>query len=299
MQGITIVGPGRVGGALGLSLSSKGYRIESIVYRTRRDATALAAKIKTAPELVAFDDVKFIRSAIILITVPDGEISVVVDSLAGKIDKASTIFHTSGSLSSEILDPFRRLGAAVASLHPLASVSTPESGVKRFEGAFFCVEGDRNAVRIGKRLVSKLGGRPFTIDPSAKPLYHAAAVTSSGHATALFDMALSLMTKAGLSRNMARRVLQPLLAGTVANLIEQDTPAALTGPFARVDVATFSRQIDALAASASPSEIGIYLDLAARSLDIAAKRSVDEAIITKMRRQISLAKRRLRVLKSS
>ncbi|HYJ92915.1 MAG TPA: DUF2520 domain-containing protein, partial [Pyrinomonadaceae bacterium] len=215
----------------------------------------------------------------------------VADNLANKIAPRTAVFHTSGSLSSAVLLPLKEAGCSIASIHPLASISSSESASQRFRGAYFCLEGDQKAVRIGRRLVRDLGGRPFTIDPSAKAIYHAAAVTAAGHATALFDIAITLMMHTGLVRKTARSVLQPLLAGVAANLQHQDTAAALTGPFSRADVATFERHLACLTESATKGELIVYLELASRSLDLAEHRGINKAAIAKMRKMISLAKR--------
>jgi predicted short-subunit dehydrogenase-like oxidoreductase (DUF2520 family) len=89
-------------------------------------------------------------------------------------------------------------------------------------------------------------------------------------------------------------MLQPLMAGAIENLVSQDTAAALTGTFARADDAALSRQIDSLRDAASDTELEVYLALAERSLDLAEKRGADMASISKMRRRISMAKRRRR-----
>jgi predicted short-subunit dehydrogenase-like oxidoreductase (DUF2520 family) len=214
--------------------------------------------------------------------------------LAGKVGPGTTVFHTSGALASDILAPFRDTGCAVASFHPLASVSSPDIGVQRLNGAYICIEGDAAAVRRGRTVARNIGGKPFTISPEAKTLYHAAAVCSAGHSVALFDISLSLMISAGVSRSNARRMLQPLMAGAIENLVSQDTAAALTGTFARADAAALSRQIDSLRDAASDTELEVYLALAERSLDLAEKRGADMASISKMRRRISMAKRRRR-----
>ena len=293
MQGITIVGPGRVGGALALALAGTDYKIDTILYRTRREATRIASKLKPKPRFATISGITEIQSPIIFITTQDGDISNVARDLVGKAEPNSSVFHTSGSLSSEVLSPLKKAGCYVASLHPLASISSPESGVDRFKGAYFCLEGDEKAVAVGKRMVRYLGGHSFRIDPAAKPLYHAAAVTAAGHVTALFDIALSLMTGTGLDRKQSRRILQPLLVGAAANLATQDTAEALTGTFARADAATFERHINALKSAATQAEFLIYLELASRSLDLAEKHGADQANIAKMRRMILLAKRNI------
>ena len=287
-----MIGPGRVGGSIALASAAAGYSIASIVYRSRPPAAKLARLLPGRPRLERLDRVKKIDSEIVLITVSDDSITTVARLIAAAVAPSCNVFHTSGSISSDAIDFLRQRGAAVGSIHPLASISSAESGPERFRGAYFCVEGDDRAVRIGKRLVRAVGGRPFTIDPAKKALYHAAAVTAAGHVTALFDMAVSLMTDAGLDHKTSLTILRPLLAGATANLQQQDPMHALTGPFARADVSTFERQLRAMKGTVERSEMIIYLDLASRSLEIAEKNGASKTAIAKMREMISLAKGR-------
>jgi len=290
VQGITVVGPGRLGGALALALSSAGFKIDSIVYRSRRGVTALADQLDPSPSAVRIDELKEIDSPIVIIAVQDEVIPETVRKLESSIVSSSTVLHTSGSLSSDILSSLSEKGCAVASLHPLASVSSWNEGQHRFRGAYFCLEGDRKAVKIGRELVNKLGGHSITIDPAGKALYHAAALTAAGHVTALFDIAIGFMVKAGVGRQTARKMLQPLLAGVAQNLSHEDTARALTGTYARGDVGTMYRHLEALSSNASAEELMIYLQLAFRSIDLAEKAGTDSLKLTKMREAIRVAK---------
>lgn len=290
MQGITIIGPGRLGGALALALGDAGYAIDALVYRSRKGLSSLASSITSKPELIPAS--RFVRaeSGIVILSAQDEDLPGAVEMLRNAAGKPSIVFHTSGSLSSDILKPLKAAGASVASLHPLSSVSSWKGDRKWFKGAFFAIEGDVKAQRVGTQLVRSLGGHPFLIDSSKKPLYHAAAVMTAGHVTALFDIALELITKAGLDRKQGRRVLQPLLTTVAANLASHDTDAALTGTYARGDEATMHRHLTALRKDASSQELDVYLELALRSISLAEKHGLDPKKVKKLRRAIKLAK---------
>lgn len=294
MESVTIVGPGRVGGALSLALSSAGFTVDSLIYHKHNDASSLARRISPHPSVSSLNDIAEIDSGIIFITTPDPAIGLVAANLADKISGRPFVFHTSGSLSSEILEPLALKGCRTGSIHPLVSISTPELGVKGFRDAYFCVEGVLVAVRKARKIVRELGGNPFTIDTSQKTLYHAAAVMAAGHLVALVDTAISMMTRTGLSRRDSRRILLPLIRSSVDNLSALDTKNALTGPFARADEEALERQIKSLEAKVAKDEFTIYLDLALRSLDLAEARGANQAAITKMRQMILLAKRKLK-----
>jgi len=290
VQGITIIGPGRLGGALALALADTGYTIDALVYRSRKSVSNLASSIQSKPKLISVS--RFTRSVspVVIIAAQDADLPDVVVTLRNKIGKGTIVFHTSGSLSSDVLKPLKSFGVSIASLHPLSSVSSWNGDRNWFKGVFFAIEGDTKAQRVGNRLVGSLGGQPFTIDRAKKPLYHAAAVMTAGHVTALFDIALELITKAGLDRKHARRALQPLLATVAANLASLDTPAALTGTYARGDEATMHRHLIALKKDANSGELDVYLELALRSISLAEKHGLDPKKVKKLRQAIKLAK---------
>lgn len=283
-----------MGGALAYALSAAGERIDRLVFRSAKPPRTLISHIDPKPEVVSIDKIDLIESGILFITTQDEQLATVTQILADKIKPGTIVFHTSGSISSEILRSFAERGCSTASMHPLASIANWKDGIKRFLGAYFCLEGDSKAVSAGKRLVKKLGGKPFSIKTDEKALYHAAAVTAAGHVTALFDVAVSLMVKTGLDRISSRKILQPLLLGVAGNLASKDTPAALTGTYSRGDEETLSRHIEALKKHADKGESSVYLYLALHSLDIAVKNGLDAKKAARMRRTIKIAKDALR-----
>ena len=271
---VSIIGVGRVGGALAIALPTDKYTIENLIGRA-----------ETAAE---------ISTDIVFITTQDSEIVAVAESLVGKLKPGTLVYHTSGSNPSSILDALKDAGCKTGSIHPLVSVSRPELGPERFRGAYFCVEGVDEAVTLGKQIVADLGGKPFAIDTKFKTLYHASAVTACGHLVALFDAAVEMMTKVGLSDADAKEILLPLVTSTVQNLGEQTTAAALTGTFARADIETFTRHLGALNQYVSDDLLEIYLLLGERSLELAAKQGVSPERIDTLRTKVSIAKSKLK-----
>ncbi len=274
MISVSIIGVGRVGGALALALPKDKYTVDNLIGRA-----------ETAAE---------ISTDIVFITTQDSEIVAVAESLMGKLKPGTIVFHTSGSNPSSILDALKDADCKTGSIHPLVSVSSPELGPERFRGAYFCVEGEPEAVTVGKQIVADLGGKPFTIDTKFKTLYHASAVTACGHLVALFDAAVEMMTKVGLSDADAKEILLPLVTSTVQNLGEQTTAAALTGTFARADIETFTRHLGALNQYVSDDLLEIYLLLGERSLELAAKQGVSPERIDTLRTKVSIAKSKLK-----
>ena len=277
---VSIVGSGRLGTALAKALANSHYEIEAVLARRIAHARQAAALIGSATLALSEEELETLpRSKIILVTVPDGEILSTAERIAALEASARgrTVLHTSGALAaSEVLAPLAAAGFATGSIHPLVSISEPRSGAEKLRGAFYCVEGDVAANRVARSLVKDLQGHSFHIDSESKPLYHAAAVMASGHVTALVALATEMLVQCGLDQKTARRVLLPLLESTVANLSISEPATALTGTFARGDLDTVKRHLNALSTKRLSEALAAYKLLGRRSLELAQKKIVAE-----------------------
>lgn len=287
-----MIGIGRLGGALALALSEKGYEIENLF--ARKAETAEKISRETDSKILSENEFDTIESELILITTQDSEIPKVADKLAEKLKTASVVLHTSGSLSSAVLQKLKDKNCIVGSLHPLVSISDAFFGKSRFKDAFFCVEGDAKAVETAKKIVSDLGGKSFSIETRYKTLYHASAVTACGHLVALEDAAIEMLSKCNLGENESKEIFLPLIESTIENLKLQTTSAALTGTFSRADVETFEKHLDILEKEVSEEALEIYLLLGLRSLRLAEKQGADAKRLESIREKISLAKKKLK-----
>lgn len=291
---VSIIGAGRLGGALAIALARKNFRIETLAARNFETAETISKLIEPLPKILTGNNFSEITSDVILITTQDSEIKNVAEELAGKLQTKPLVFHTSGSLSSEILKDLKAVGCQTGSIHPLVSISNPRLGAERFADAYFCVEGDETAIKTAEKIVETLGGKSFSVATEYKTLYHASAVTASGHLVALVDTAIEMLMKCGLGEKDAQIVLLPLIKSTVENLEVQNTAEALTGTFARADAGTLGRHLEILRKTVSPEALEIYLQLGARSLKLAEARNANRENIEKMRGQILIAKTNLK-----
>jgi predicted short-subunit dehydrogenase-like oxidoreductase (DUF2520 family) len=262
---VSIIGTGRLGTTLAVALAAKGYPIRSVVARRVQNARKAASLLDAEVQVLAGKQLRTLICAdLFLITVPDDQIPLVARELSEiNADRSVTALHTSGALSSEVLAPLREKGWHTGSIHPLLSVSAADTSLR---GAFWSVEGDRSALRVGKEIVRDLEGKSFSIQSEDKPLYHAAAVMVSGNVVALFDVALEMLGECGLDRKTARAVLLPLIASSVRNLETKTPEESLTGTFSRGDVETVKRH---LAALKNPEVRNLYRILGERSLQLA------------------------------
>ncbi|WP_258360639.1 Rossmann-like and DUF2520 domain-containing protein [Moorella sulfitireducens] len=235
---VGIIGAGAVGTGMGILLRRRGYTIAGIASRTfasaRRAAARLDCPVFERPEEVAR------RADVVFITTSDQAIGPVAAAVAAVngFRPGQVVIHMSGSLTSDVLEPARQAGALALSLHPLQSCADADRAVTNLPGSVFSLEGDEEALSLGKRLVKELGGEYFIISPGAKPLYHAAACVASNYLVSLIDLSYRLMQAAGMEPEMAARALAPLIKGTLDNINEKGIPRALTGPIARGDIDT-------------------------------------------------------------
>lgn len=291
MQTVSIIGVGRIGGALALALDTKDYTIENLIFRDEKKAKIIRGKLKANPQTFTLAEAEKITSDIVIICTNDSEIKVVVETLAEKLEHQPFVFHTSGAFSSEILNKLKNIGCPTGSIHPLVSVSDATLGIERFRGAYFCVEGESESVGVAEKIVADLGGESFSIDTAYKTLYHAAAVTACGHLVALLDAAFEMMGKCGLNEEKGKQILLPLIKSTIENLERQTPAAALTGTFARADAETFARHLETLEKNISREIIEIYLLLGLRSLPLAEKQGANPKNVDKIQKQLLLAKK--------
>jgi len=288
--GISIIGAGRLGIALAISLRALGYPLEALVTRSTASAQRTAALFDAhTPVLAAKQLHQLPPSGIVIVATPDDQLPEVSKNLArvpAFNGRTPTVMHTSGALSSTVLSPLAKLGWHTGSLHPLLSVSDAKAAVKALPGTFWCVEGDRVAVQQARTIVRDLKGHSFSIAAENKPLYHAAAVMASGNVVAQFDVAVEMLSRSGLTRKQAQQVLLPLLESTVRNLSRSETSGALTGTFARGDLGTVLRHLEALSGKPFAEARELYRLLGGRSLTLAEANGLDPRTSKGIRRAL-------------
>ncbi len=261
---VTIVGAGNLATALAISLRSAGYTIEAIVARERGSALRRATRLARQFGARAVLDLQALKSPIIWLCVPDGQIPRAAALLSGTFDGSEKIvLHSSGALTSDELRPFQRKGAAVASVHPLMTFvrkSTPS-----FQGVPFAIEGDRWAVKAARAIVRDLRAQSFNIHKQEKNAYHAWGTFASPLLTALLVTTEHVAELAGVKGEAARRRMLPILAKTLANYGKLGADKGFSGPIVRGDVDTVRRHLKVL--RQSPVARRVYVALAGAALE--------------------------------
>jgi predicted short-subunit dehydrogenase-like oxidoreductase (DUF2520 family) len=243
---ISIIGAGRVGRALGRCLRELGWKIGAVVTRSEPTARKVVRSIG-AGHAHAFLTRQVVAAQVILITTPDRSVAEVAEELArigAEELRGKIVLHTSGALSSDVLDPLRQYGASVGSMHPLQTFSGV--GVPPLDGKVFTIEGDAQAARIARAIARALGAIPVHIDGSKKPLYHAAGALAAGNVLVLMEAATRLMMAAGMKRREAVRALLPLTRQVLENFERLGPRAAWTGPLSRGDYGVVATHMEAM-----------------------------------------------------
>lgn len=274
-----------------------GVTIVDLVAQTVQSASAACGLIGAGRPVAIGEDLR--RVDLVILAVPDDVLSALAggSALDRAIGAGSVVLHCSGALGAEVLAPLRRFGAVVASAHPVFSFSDPEGLAKdvfnngpeaaglsaarsnSFTGAFCALEGDPDGVAVARAVFEGIGARCFEISGEAKLLYHAATVMASNYLTALVECAAQSAEQAGVGRERAMMVLEPLVRGTVESIFSLGTAKALTGPIARGDHGLVAAQLTAIKAW-NPERGELYRALGREALWLARsdRRASDELL---------------------
>ena len=156
LPSVAIVGPGRIGQAMGRLLAQSRVPIAFIAARNPKTAR-LAVRFIGKGEPTGLADSRLQSASVLLIATSDSAVAQVARDLAkrGKGCDAwqgKVVLHTCGSLPSAALRPLQLRGAAIGALHPYQTVPSPQAGVRNLRGCFWGIEGDRPGYACGARL---------------------------------------------------------------------------------------------------------------------------------------------------
>ena len=212
MSSISIVGRGRLGTALSAALRAAGRSVDGPLGRgaAAHDAT------------------------VVLLCVPDAEIATAAQALGAPV-AGRLVGHCSGATGLDVLHPHEAF-----SLHPLMTVP---DGSATFAGAGCAVAATGPAgLATAHDLAATLGMRAYEIAEHDRAAYHAAASMASNFLVTLEGAAEQLLATA----RGDRALLVPLVRASVESWAQHGAARALTGPIARGDEDTVTRQRDAV-----------------------------------------------------
>lgn len=263
-----LIGPGKVGCAIGRRLVQAGYPISAVIGRDRDRATEACGFIGSGPDIASTDIRCALAARLILIAVPDDRIAATVAALFETGDLSDRVLvHFSGRHQANILRPQGKK-AAVLSIHPLLPFADRDMAARKLTECPCALEGDPACLDLGVELVEAFDGRPFHIDSKHKALYHAAACVTSNYLVTLLAVTEQLAEHCGIEKNDVLPLFLPLARATLDNVDALGTGRGLTGPIARGDAKTVSGHFAALQQTA-PDSLDIYKVLAQQTLELA------------------------------
>lgn len=271
---IGFIGAGRVGLALSRALARAGERVSAVYSRSRASAQALAEPIRGCESVDGAQQV-IERAEIVFLSVPDDAIASVASSLVWRPGVAAV--HCSGAAELSVLEAAREQGARVGGFHPLQMFAEPEIAAKGLARCAIAVEGEQSLVAELTRLAETLGARTLRVPPGHRPAYHAASHYAAAFICVLLAEGAEILERIGMGGETAAQVLLPLAHGAL-EAVDQAGPArAMAGAYARGDIGTAARHLEAL--DALDAGIGaFYRELAARSVALALKAGrIDDA----------------------
>lgn len=242
MTEIGLVGPGKVGCALVERLPPQLFQLGPVLSGTQTSARRAVRLIGAGAPTT--DPDKFRSSKAVLIAVPDTALEAVVRRLA-RVSfswRKKVVLHTSGTMSSKVLEPLRARGAAVGSMHPFYVFQRP---VLSLEGVLFTVEGSSAATNLARRIVRAYGGE-FELIKAHKKVHHSIAATIlSDFLTGLLEAAIQQMVAGGFTRRRALDAANTMLQAVLKDY-ERSGRKSRPGPLLRGEGQTVSRHLTAL-----------------------------------------------------
>ena len=269
---VAVIGAGALGGVLARRLKACGYRVEAVLSRTQAHARTLAEAVEAPVASASLGDLPA-AVRLVFCCVPDDAVGAVARVL-GPVRRdwgGTVVVHTSGALPAAALYNLGEQGASLLSFHPLQTF-TAASPPTVFDGIYVALEGDAEAVALGRRVAEDLGARSVVLAPEAKTRYHLAASMASNFFVTLMALVDEVLGSIDLDRREGAALMRPLVEGTWQNLAGHLPEDTLTGPIVRGDRRTVATHLDALKEHL-PHLIPIYAALGVEAVRVAVRSS--------------------------
>ncbi len=266
---LVLIGPGRVGCALGQLLHNAGYPIAAVIGRNQGTTEEAARFIGCDIEIATTDIQAAAKGEILLLALPDDQLAEFSTRLCNEVrlDAGISLIHFSGLHPAEILTR-KNKDIGLLSIHPLLPFADRQMAIATLQNCPCAIEGDQDRHPLGQELVAAFGGEAFLLPSESKQIYHAAACIISNFMVSLTACARDLLADCGLEPQQALQLLAPLLHATSANILELGPEQALTGPIVRGDSQTLATHLKVLE-NKSTELAELYRSLAKETLKLA------------------------------
>lgn len=265
---VSVFGPGALGGAIIDLISRHSEFILHSVWGQSESYIYSGSGTVKRPAEKSFPVQTCDLGNLVILTVPDDQLSPVVDRLA-KTDLTwadRNVVHLSGSHNSSILQPLADYGAGTASIHPLQTFTRSDNAV-RFDGIWFTFQGDDSLFPLLKNLITPFGARSIPMSADQKSAMHLAAVFASNYLVSLMEVVQQITEKQDIQNGL--ELLSPIIHQTLENIFEKGPGQSLSGPVARGDRSTLEKHLNQLVDK--PDHAKLYRQLGVVALQIAQK----------------------------
>ncbi|MEO9967537.1 MAG: DUF2520 domain-containing protein [Reichenbachiella sp.] len=242
---VTIIGSGRVATHLAHAFHDNDVPVGEIFSRSLDRAKELSAHI---PNSSATDSLDFAQSEskIFLLAIKDDAISRAVNKI--KLPPGSTLFHTSGTVSMNVMaNNIEYFGV----FYPLQTfASNRDIDFKRIP---ILIEANHPSALNQARELAKLVSQTVQeVKEAERQQLHVAAVFASNFTNRMLAAAKEILAETSLHK----KILQPLVEQSIANVFEVGADQALTGPARRNDQTTIAKHLKLL--ESQPELADIY-----------------------------------------
>lgn len=235
-------------------------------YSRSKESADYSAKLTNTK---SFSSIKEIvdKCKIIFITTTDDQIINVWNKVKKYNLKNKIICHCSGSLNSEIFSKKDKDFYSL-SMHPMLAISSKENSYKDLDKAFFTLEGDKEAIEVMSKNLTRLANPYKVIATRNKSGYHLSTVAISNMVVGLSYMASKILENYGFTSKESLEALENLAKKNMDNLFTNGPIDALTGPIERTDTNTIESHIKYLDSKELYKEKEIYIDMSLLLIDI-------------------------------
>ena len=270
---IGFVGAGKVGFSLGKYMTEHGVSVSGY-YSKSSDSAREASEFTNTKYFDSIEEI-LSDSDVLFLTVPDGAIKDVWDSLKQYSLTGKFICHCSGAMSSSVFSGIGQAKAFGYSIHPLFAVCDKLQSYRELSRAYFTIEySDEESKKhcmYFKDMFEKMGNEVRFISAGQKVLYHSAAVFASNLVTGLYSYATELLQECGFDEESSEKALAPLFMNNCENVVSKGIVDSLTGPVERADSDTIKKHMEAL----PKEQLGSYKALSERLIKVAKQKNPD------------------------
>lgn len=231
---IGLIGAGNVATVLGKALKAAGHQIPVIYNQTFTRAQKLAEILSSHPTA----DLAVVPPTCeaILIAVKDSAIPEVFHALRPYL-KQQLVFHTAGSVPSDVFDDYPNCGV----LWPVQTITahfSPDTEIP------LVVDGNSgHSIALLRELAGSISEKVYILNAQQRQVLHLCATIANNFSNHMYALASDLLKEQDISFD----ILKPIILETAARVQHVAPEKTQTGAARRGDLATIERHLALLA----------------------------------------------------